>query len=177
MALRQFSVKKTSGVTLLEMMIVVVIMGLLASLAVPAYRFMIQNHRATVMTEEFANAIALTRNIALTSSASVSICAAADASLTACGTSANWNNGWIIFADPNADGVIANQGDIERVHEGFPAGSTVTTTLARITYAGSGFLNSLSGTFALTSAGCSGNHGRLITLSTTGRPAITSVSC
>ena len=168
---------RTRGVTLVEMMITLVIIGILAGLAVPAYRMYIQNARASALSDEFTIALAFTRNEALKRSATVTMCAAADANLNSCGTNADWGNGWIIFNDPNGDGVIAAAGDRLRTHEALVGGTTITTTLARVTYAGTGFLDTTAGTFNLAAPDCTGNNGRTVTISSTGYTRSADAAC
>ena len=159
----------SKAVTLLEVLIVLAILGILAVASVPAYRFMIQNSRATAMTNEFITALAFARSTAIKQGTPVSICAAADANLNSCGGNGNWANGWIIFNDPNGDGVIGVAQDRLRTHEAFSAGTTITTPLARLTYSGSGFLNSANGAFTLSVPDCIGNTAKTVTISNTGR--------
>lgn len=179
MHLRKFSAIRSRclGVTLIEMLMAFVILGLLASLAVPAYRFLIQNQRAVTMSDQLSTAFAYARTEALKQASPVTVCSAADASLNVCGNNGDWANGWIVFRDPNSDGIIANAGDRLRTHEAFAAGTNIVSALSRVTYAGSGFLDSAPGTFTLTTSDCVGNHGRQITISATGRSTVATAIC
>lgn len=166
------------GFTIIEIMLVLIVLGILTILAVPAMRFYIQNSRAIVMTTDFTSALAFARSEALKRGTPVTICASNDTvNYNTCGASNTWSNGWIIFTDPNADGVIAASTDRLKIHQALPVGSSITTTQARITYNSTGFATAGSGTFTLMASGCTGNYGRLITISTTGRAHIDEIAC
>ena len=169
--------KKQSGVNIIELMITLFIAGILAAIAMPAYNFYMQNTRALTLSTDFTTALAYARTEALKRGAPVSICSASDNSLTACGGNNTWANGWIIFSDPNGDGVLADINDRLRVHEALPIGTTFTTAQARITYDGTGFITAGAGSYTLMAPGCSGNHGRTVTLSNTGRANVAETVC
>ncbi|MFN7096480.1 MAG: GspH/FimT family pseudopilin [Gammaproteobacteria bacterium] len=172
---RKYTVR--TGYTLIEMLMTLVLIGILAAIAYPSYRAVMQNIRVDAITNDFMSSLSYARSEALKRDESISICAAADSSLTSCGNSTNWANGWIIFVDSDADGVIATSSDRLKTHNALDSGSLISSTLAAITYNRSGFLSAGIGSFTITVPGCSGNGAKLITLSATGRASITSTAC
>jgi type IV fimbrial biogenesis protein FimT len=161
----------------MELIITIVIFSILSAVAYPSYRSIMQNMRVSAMTNDFMAALAYARSEALTRGTSVSVCAASSSAGTSCGTSANWNNGWIVFVDADADGVIANASDRLQVHDALAAGSVVTTTQAFVTYNRSGFTSAGAGNFTLTAPSCSGNSARLINIANTGRADVSATAC
>jgi len=169
--------KQQSGFTLIEMLITLVIASILIGISVPSFRVLMHNHRAVTLSSSFVSALNFARSEAIKRSEPVSMCAASDATLTSCGVAADWVNGWIVFADPNADGVIAATTDRLQVHQALPRGSLVTTTATRITYNAIGYADTGAVVFNLAAAECSGNHGRQVALTNTGRVDVTATTC
>lgn len=165
------------GFTLIEVIMTIVLIGILAAIAYPSYRAVIQNIRVSAITNDFMATLSYARSEALKRDQSISICPAADSSLTSCGASTDWANGWIVFVDPDADGTIGSSSDRLKTHDALNAGSLISTSIPYITYNRSGFLSAGTGSFTLTAPGCSGNSAQLITLAVTGRAAITSTAC
>lgn len=168
---------KIQGLTIVELLITFVIMGILVSIAVPNYRDMIQNRRAQTLSTEFVTDLAYARNEAISRGQPVTLCPAADANLNACGNNGSWSNGWIIFVDPNSDGVIAANTDRLAVQEQLEPGTNFATNQARVTFGGTGFALAGAGTFTLSAAGCVGNNARTITISNTGRARVAEAAC
>ncbi|MFZ3002001.1 MAG: GspH/FimT family pseudopilin [Undibacterium umbellatum] len=99
------------GFTMLEVLIVVAIVGIISSIALPNYRAFIVKSRSVTNAGLLHSAITQAKSIALTSQA-VTICKSEnpDAPTPTCSTvvsngSANtgWGSGWIVFQDRNAN--------------------------------------------------------------------------
>ena len=166
-----------SGVTFMETMVTIIIVAVLAAIAFPSYEYLVQNYRSRTISTDFNSALAFTRSEAVKQGSTVTICAASDPTGTACGNNTNWSNGWIIFSDPNNDGLIDNATDILRAQSTLAQNTTFTTNQARVTFNSRGFSANGAATFNIGAPGCSGMHGRQFTLSNTGRVTITQVAC
>jgi type IV fimbrial biogenesis protein FimT len=168
---------ESKGFTLLELLTVFAIAGILALIAIPSYTEYVQNSRISALTNKFTMALAFARSEAITSSVPVTICAASDVSGTVCGSNTDWGNGWIIFTDSNGTGVIANLADRLQVEQDLADGTQIVSSQSGITYGSNGFLQSGGGTFTLSASGCSGDFGRTITITSTGRPHVVKTAC
>ncbi len=94
-----FSLTKSPGFTLVELMVVVAIAAILASLAAPAIRDMVTSHGLSSRAELFKTSLNFARTESVRHNSNVSLCPSQDG-LT-CGGS--WAEGWIVFSDPDAD--------------------------------------------------------------------------
>ncbi len=163
------------GLTLIEIFMTLVILGILVSIAVPSYNALIQGYKARTLSTEFISSLALARSEAVRQNTNVAMCAAADANLNTCGT--DWTHGWIVFVDNDGNGDIANNADKIKVHSALEQGTTVTAASSNIVYNSRGFVKSGAGDYILNASDCAGNDGRNINIANTGRVSITSVAC
>ena len=101
--------KKHLGFTLIEVLLVVTIAGILASVAVPAIGEFIKNNKVKSHMYNLLNSMNQARTEAVKRKAITTMCRVADSSVATpvCGSSAanTWTNGWIIFEDVDGDGV------------------------------------------------------------------------
>jgi type IV fimbrial biogenesis protein FimT len=82
-----------SGHTLAEMLFVLAIAAVLAGLAMPAMRTLLQQHRLSATVNDFLAAVTLARSEALRRSAPVILLPAGVA----------WSSGWVVVVDRNAN--------------------------------------------------------------------------
>jgi type IV fimbrial biogenesis protein FimT len=92
------------------------VLAIVLGVGLPGLRDFILNNRQASMVNEMVASLQYARTEAVVRNNSVSICPSTNG--TGCTTS-NWNEGWIIFSDPDADGAVANAAtDVLRVVEG-----------------------------------------------------------
>ncbi len=91
---------RQTGMTLLELMIVIGIAGVLSAIAVPSFQNMIKSNTVGTYRDTLASDIKMARNEAVNTQSPVTICASNDQA--ACG--GTWSDGWIVFVDDDASG-------------------------------------------------------------------------
>jgi len=94
-----------TGFTALELLVTIAIVGILASLAIPALQDFSLNNRAIGYINEFAAAVDFARNEAIKRGTPVTLCAstAPQAAGPTCDGRKRWETGWILFADHDRD--------------------------------------------------------------------------
>ena len=166
-----------AGFTLVEFMTILAIAAIFTTLAVPGYRNMIQNNKATSAANKLSASIQLARMEAVRRGVSVAVCPTANNNFTACGSSSQWSDGWIVYVDSDEDNTIDALSERIKVSEGFSSDANVTSVSDAISYDGSGFLNSGGVSFSISTPGCTGNNARTLNVSASGRVSVVQAAC
>ena len=157
--------KKALGYTLLELVIVVALVGIVFSIAIPSMRVFTQNDRLVTNINLMVGHLAYARSEAVKRSQQVSVCVSND---SASCTGGDWEDGWIIYIDADGDSAFSGGEEILRVQQALGGNNTVTTTLGnQVTYDYRGFTNA-AGTMLLCDDR-SGDFGKTLTITNTGR--------
>lgn len=114
--------KYATGFTLVELMVTLVVAAILLTVAAPSFIDMIRANRLATQTNLFTTALNLARSEAIKRNKRVVVC---KASGSACDTSVNWENGFVVFEDLNSDGDIDAGEETIRVFEGLANGFTL----------------------------------------------------
>ncbi|MFQ3243963.1 MAG: type IV fimbrial biogenesis protein FimT [Arenicella sp.] len=95
------------GFSLMELMITLSITATLASIAAPSFASMISDGRIKAASVQLSTTLAMARNHALSSTTTVIVCQAQDATMQRCSDAhrrnTRWSSGIITYADLNAD--------------------------------------------------------------------------
>lgn len=148
---RQPSAQQVSGFTLVEVMIVLAVMGMIAAIAVPSFKSIINTNSLATQANDLVGALNYARSEAVKRRQTVTLTS---------NNGNNWKDGWAIAL---ADGTLL------RNYDALKGNTTLTTTTGTIQYLSSGFTNNAANvTFTL----CvnSGEAGRQVQLSPIGRP-------
>ena len=140
-----------SGLTIIEFLIAVTILGIITSLAVPAFVNMGETFGVDGKQRNLISAIKFARTEAAKQNLPVSVCVASGTTANSCSTinADSWNDGWHVFLDNDGDGVIdpavsATDPDdtILRTQPAIPSVSVATTpaNTNTLTFLGSGDL-------------------------------------
>jgi len=168
--------KPSSGFTLLELLITVVLISILMAIAIPSMREFTQNDRLITNVNTLIGNLNYARSEAVKRSQQVSVCASNDAA-TCSGT---WSDGWIVYIDADADNSFTAGEEIIRAQQSLEGGNTLTATGigTQVTYDYRGFVDAASVGSLQLCDGRSGPHGRTVNITTTGRVRLeTDTSC
>jgi type IV fimbrial biogenesis protein FimT len=119
------ALRNAAGFNLVELLVVMTLAGILLGIGIPSYRYFTYSNRASTEVNSLLGDMQLARGEAIKQGQTVTICPGNN-NLTACGNSADWSVGWIVFTDFNGNGVIdtANNDTIVRVMQPFGTGDT-----------------------------------------------------
>ena len=120
------SKQRQTGVTMIELMIVITIAAILAALAAPSFNDFIDNTRLTSTMTQLTGDLNRAHSEAIKRNSWVLVCARS--TNTACGT--DWRNGWLVCHDSEPNnacdtGTAANPNPIT-VHQAINANFTLT---------------------------------------------------
>lgn len=158
--------KKNSGFTLLELIITVALISIVTAFAIPSMTSFTQNDRLTTNINTLVGHLGLARSESVKRSQQVSICVSSDSANC---TGANWEDGWLVYADTNNDGSLNGTDEILRVQQALDGGNNMTPTGigTQVTYDNRGFVTG-GGSFLLCDSRI-GDFGRTLTITNTGR--------
>ena len=183
-AIGVWCLRKSRGVTIVEILTTLTIVAILAVIAVPSFNGTIQRARTQSEANSLVNDIQFARSEAMKRGMPVSLCASKDGATC---TNANaWDVGWIVFNDDNGSGSLdASTDTVLRYRAGFTNGdkftATTTSTSKALTYRRDGFVINLSngGTFkaTLSTTPANATATRCVTVNMVGRAVQTGGAC
>jgi type IV fimbrial biogenesis protein FimT len=114
-----FAARSSRGYSLVELIVVMTIVAIVIGIAVPSYKYVTNSNRVSAEVNLLLGDLQYARSEAVKEGSTVSVCQS-NSTQTAClPNGANWNAGWIVFSDLNADGQL-NAGDqLLRAQPGF----------------------------------------------------------
>lgn len=140
--------RKTSGFTLIEALVVLSIVAVLMGLAAPSFKSMIQSNNMTSAVNSFLMDMRFARSEAIRRGGDVVMCRSSnpEAASPTCGSGSGigWESGWIIFHDLNGNGNRTSTEPILRVQGPISGVNTITESGAatKFTFTASGRLTS-----------------------------------
>lgn len=111
--------KMQSGMTMIEMMVVMAVVGILLGLGVPSYRYVTNSNRMSAEVNALLGDMQFARSEALREGRTVSVCISSTGTSCSSGSTYTWQSGWVVFSDLNNDGVIGANDPVLRVQKPF----------------------------------------------------------
>ncbi|WP_168927526.1 GspH/FimT family pseudopilin [Nitrincola alkalilacustris] len=96
--------RQQSGITLIELMMVLVLMAVLMLVGVPGFQQVIAQNRAASTANDLLYHLQLARSEALRHARVVTLCPVTEAEPEECAAVDDWAGGWILFVDANGNG-------------------------------------------------------------------------
>ena len=147
--------KGQAGVTLIELLIVVILAAILMSIGVPSYRYVTTSNRTTTEINSLLGDLQYARSEAARQGQFVTVCVAQSTtspySCAASGTD-TWQKGWIIFVDLNNDATVDANDPVLRVQNAYSSGDTLVSSPATsaVTFNRDGFAHLGNATTTIT---------------------------
>ncbi len=171
--------KSQSGFTLVELVVTVSVLAILLAIGLPNFAVVLRSNRLAARTNEFITAVSLARSQAIKTNTNATVCASADGAT--CG-GGDWNTGWIVFTDTNANGAVDAGDTLLQVTTAAPKLSFTATPVAAptLTFDSSGlYTGAAAVAFQMLPIDCpSGYDGRRdLTLLKVGQLTMTNGAC
>jgi type IV fimbrial biogenesis protein FimT len=174
--------RRVSGFTLVEMMVVVAILVILASIALPSFRPMIANNRIVATTNDLVGDLALARSEAAKRGGTTVVTVCASSNGSSCSGATDWSGGRLVFVDGGTQGTVDGTDSTKVLRNSRAVTSLVITssgfsTVGFVSYSADGSISSnLPGTITVCS---SGFIGRVVSISNIGRTSLaaTATAC
>jgi len=134
--------KRQTGFTLTELMVVLAIVAILLTIGVPSYRYVTNSYRMSAEVNGLLGDLQYARSEAIKEGQTVTTCVSTNG--TACTGGTAWAGGWIVFSDPNGNATVDAGETVLRVQSPFTGqipdtfGASNTAATA-ITYNREGF--------------------------------------
>lgn len=161
--------RRPGGVTLIELVVTLSIVGILASLAAPGFANLLADSARTAAVNDLVHAIFLARSEAIRRSRIVSLCPSADG--RTCARQYDWTQGWIVFVNESAEepAVRGEDEPVLNVYQGWRRGRITSN---RLSYSFRPYTQGVvNGTIVFCDSRGS-EHARAIIVSHTGRPRV-----
>ncbi len=135
------------GFTLIELIVTISVVAILLTIAIPNFQTFVLNNRLTGQANDMLTALNYARSEAIKRGLPVSMCSSTTGNT--CAGSTDWSTGWIVFADPDNDGVF-NAGDtLLRAGPALGGNNTLNAGLAAVTFDSGGFARASATTYRL----------------------------
>jgi type IV fimbrial biogenesis protein FimT len=130
---------KTSGFTLVEMLMTMAIVAILMAIAIPSFRYITNSNRIAGEVNGLLGDMQFARAEAIKEGRNVSVCISADGA--SCSNVTTWQNGWIVFMDPTNVGTVDAGETVLRVQPAFTGTDTflASNTVGVVTFNREGY--------------------------------------
>jgi type IV fimbrial biogenesis protein FimT len=141
------SLIKTNGITLIELLVTIAVIGVIVAIGLPQFNGMIKNNALVTNTNTYIALLNYARTEAVTRETNVVLCATTDSTAAKpnCNSN-NWENGWVLFSDVgNTPNNFDNNDVLLKRAPRATIGSSIRsnfTTVGKLTFAKTGLASS-----------------------------------
>ena len=170
---------RQTGVTLVELGVVLGICAILFAIAAPGYAYLVRINRLAAATNDLVSSLQLARSEAVKRATRVTVCKSSnpmDASPT-CNAAAAWEDGRVVFVDGGTRGTIDGTDKILHVHGPADIAYATSNYSTYISYLSHGVSQGPSGLANGSFSLCHEGELRKIILNTTGRIRLERGAC
>jgi type IV fimbrial biogenesis protein FimT len=127
--------ERSSGFSLTELVIVMSIVGILATIGIPTFKYVTASNRIASEINGLLGDLQFARSEAVKEGESVTVCIA-NTNGSGCSTSSNgaWQNGWIVFLDSNGDHIVQTGEAVLKIQPAFSSTDTFVASPATLTW-------------------------------------------
>lgn len=149
-----------TGLTLMELIVALAILGLVLALATPSFNAIAESGRFAGASHQLSVSLATARTLSITRGQRVSVCPLDSGNR--CSGGSDWTRGWMVFLDPDRVGQPKDSDAVVQIMEREPGngalrvGTTPGRRLVRYSPLGT------AGGSNLTLSICAGNENRLL---------------
>jgi type IV fimbrial biogenesis protein FimT len=139
--------KRQTGFSITELMVVMAIVAILLGIGVPSYRYITNSYRMSAEVNGLLGDLQYARAEAIKEGQTVTVCLSSNRTTCTGGTA--WAGGWIVFSDPNANATVDAGETVLRVQSAFtgriPDTFNADNNVGAITYNREGFATTAVG--------------------------------
>lgn len=168
------------GVTLVEFLTTLAVGSILLGIGLPGFGYFMNGVRLSALANDMVASLNLARSEAIKRGVRVTVCKSSMpfAENPACHASGSWQQGWLVFVDRGASGILDGEDQLLRVQEGVEqARITANNFSAFVSYMPSGVSrgpnNLPTGSLSI----CLAGKQRRIILNSTGRIRLRNETC
>lgn len=141
--------KKQLGLSLIELLIGMSVLGILTSIGAPSLQRTLQDNNIAVLHNELLVGLSFTRNKAINKGSSATLCKSNADGSDCAAISDSWKNGWIVFSDTNNNGTVDTGETIASIKSDIPESISIeySKNSSRVTYSAQGYAVGYNGNF------------------------------
>jgi type IV fimbrial biogenesis protein FimT len=117
---------RNSGFTMIELVMVITIVGILAAIGTPTFKYVTASNRIANEVNGLLGDMQFARSQAVKEGQSVTVCTSTDG--TSCAGTNTWQGGWIVFLDSNGDQTRQSSEVVLRYQPAFTGSDTFVAT-------------------------------------------------